>query len=90
MMDASKIKLDPALRDKLLSDEVRIKTLRDQREKTLREMVPESDELDPMLRNFAQTEQVNSFPLEYNRIQSNEPAGPRSPYKESPAKLRTM
>jgi hypothetical protein len=55
-VDLSKIKLDPALKDKLLSDEVRIRQLKEQRDKTLREFVPESDELDPLTRNFAQTE----------------------------------
>lgn len=51
-VDINRIKLDPMIKDKLLSDEVRIRRLKDQREKTLKEMVPESEELDPLTRNF--------------------------------------
>ena len=51
-VDYSNIKLDPALKDKLVTDEMRIRQLREQREKTLREMVPENDLFDPLTRNL--------------------------------------
>ena len=51
-IDMSRVILDPAIKDKLISDEVRIKSLREQRDKTLRDVIPESDLFDEFTRSF--------------------------------------
>lgn len=51
-IDMSRVRLDPAIKDKLISDEVRIKSLREQRDKTLRDVIPESDLFDEFTRSF--------------------------------------
>jgi len=78
-VDINKVKLDPLIKDKLLSDEVRIKALRDQREKTLREFVPEAEELDPLTRTFQDPPRLDmtSSPLNFYRTEE-QPAGPRT------------
>ena len=47
-MDFARVKLDPQVKDKLVSDQARINMLREQQEKLLRQAVPEIDELDAM------------------------------------------
>ena len=82
-VDINRIKLDPMIKDKLLSDEVRIRRLKDQRENTLKEMVPESEELDPLTRNFETQQNTIEF---YRPLNDSQPAGPRtipSPLKKS-------
>ena len=48
--DITRVKLDPAVKDKLLTDQVRINHLKQEREKMLREALPELDELDAITR----------------------------------------
>lgn len=49
-IDITRVKLDPALKDKLVTDQVRINHLKEQREKMLRDALPQMDELDAMTR----------------------------------------
>ena len=44
--DFNKMKLDPALKDKLVTDQVRIKKLKEERDRMTREYYPEIDEID--------------------------------------------
>lgn len=52
-VDINKVRLDPVLKEKLVNDEVRIKQLREQRDKTLLDIVPVHEDLDPLTRQFA-------------------------------------
>ena len=60
-IDITRVKLDPSVKDKLISDQVRINHLKDQREKLLRDAHPEMDELDAMLQQWQLPNPTNKY-----------------------------
>eukprot|EP00347_Sterkiella_histriomuscorum_P021982 403332092 len=59
--DITRVQLDPAVKDKLLTDQVRINHLKQEREKMLREALPELDELDAITRQWMQKNPGNKY-----------------------------
>lgn len=51
-VDITRIKLDPSVKDNLVSNQVRINQLKEQREKMMREALPELEELDMITRDW--------------------------------------
>jgi hypothetical protein len=51
-IDLDRVKLDPAIKDKFLHDQLRIKQLKEQRDQTLKEIMPENRDLDPLTREI--------------------------------------
>ena len=74
-IDFSRIRLDPSVKDKLVSDQVRINQLKEQREKALRDALPELDELEAMTRKWDPNNNVRrsqqTMPGQGNRTFTN-------------------
>lgn len=51
-IDITRVKLDPSVKDKLLEGQVKINRLKEQREKLLREALPELDELENLTKQM--------------------------------------
>ena len=73
-IDITRVKLDPAVKDKLVTDQVRINNLKDQREKMLREALPEMDELDNLTKGWL----MPKYGVPGRNVPNHIPAGPTS------------
>ena len=68
-VDITKVKLDPAVKDKLVSDQVRINQLKQQHEKMMREALPELEELDMIARDWM----IKNPGVRQQQLQRNDP-----------------
>ena len=84
-VDITRVKLDPVIKDKLVTDQVRINHLKEQREKMLREALPELDELDALTREWLKPK---GNPMARSMV--NMPAGPVSRTQDLPSPMRSV
>jgi hypothetical protein len=51
-VDLTRVKLDPSVKNKLVSDMAKINHLKEEQDKMMREALPEMDEIDSIIKNW--------------------------------------